>query len=540
MRFAPDFSFAERPDRERVTFTRSEKRALEILCRHPNRLLTRDQILDALTGSGSDKGDRNIDFLINRLRRKLSDNARDPRYIATRYGEGYVWIGPPPGVVADLADAFLVVGPLRGLDNLSDCHSLAHRFAADLRASLSADLPPAQRVALAPDCPPATDFADQRPSLSVELSFFEECGVVNCVAAARDFPTGRILAILRVSLPTDIPAGTNPAAADAAKQLLNNTWRTLATETDSGLPLPVLIHLAATEPDHSHGAATDSDRRLDKLNTQLENRSMAAWQENETRLRGLMEVEPGDAGLKILYATHIHSKYISFGHRLFRAGIDTRAEDEDRIEALVLAALPHVQSEPEYAIMAAKLLHFLDRGYFDLAHTLSEEALASSVAPAGSLVIAGQLRAFAGETEAALRCFDQALNLVAHGSKAHLYALTLKIQALRAVADFDRLNLTKRELYGISTAAMLFFEPMFADPDNLSIRARAVVRMLSYEKAAALLRMNHYTSARLFRDAEHRANSILTPLTLVIRRFGKARLPEEIASAYPELLDRMP
>lgn len=377
------------------------------------------------------------------------------------------------------------------------------------------------------------------PSLSVELSFFDERGVVNCVAAARQFRTGRILAILRLPLPADIPAGTMPVAADAAKQLLNNTWQTLATDTDSGLPLPVLIHLAATEPDHSHGTATDSDRRPDRLNTRLENRSIAAWQENEARLRGLMEAEPGDASLKILYAIHIHSKYISFGHRLFSAGIDDRVSDEDQIEALVLAALPHVQSEPEYAIMAAKLLHFLDRGYADLPHSLSEEALASSVAPAGSLAIAGQLRAFAGETEAALRCFDQALNRVSQGSKAHLYALTLKVQALRAVADFDRLSLTKSDLYGVSTAAMLFFEPMVADPDNLSIRARAVVRMLSYEKVAALLRMNHYTSARLFRDAEHRANSILTPLTLVVRRFGKARVPEEVAAAYPGLLDRM-
>ena len=89
-------------------------------------------------------------------------------------------------------------------------------------------------------------------------------------------------------------------------------------------------------------------------------------------------------------------------------GIDDRGRDEDDIESLVLAALPHVQSRPEYAIMAAKLLHFLDRGYYRLARDLAEEAYGSSVSAAGSLAIIGQLRAFAGETEAALRCIDQA------------------------------------------------------------------------------------------------------------------------------------
>src|SRR5690606_16199377 len=106
--------------------------------------------------------------LINRLRRKLSDDARDPRYIATRYGEGYVWIGRAAGADADYADAFLIVGPLRGLDNLADSRGLAEGFAAELHASLRSELPPEQRVVLAPDCPPANAFTGKMPTLSVE------------------------------------------------------------------------------------------------------------------------------------------------------------------------------------------------------------------------------------------------------------------------------------------------------------------------------------------------------------------------------------
>ena len=170
----------------------------------------------------------------------------------------------------------------------------------------------------------------------------------------------------------------------------------------------------------------------------------------------------------ILCTSPVGSLYLGTGNR------------DEKDESLVLAASPHVQSQPEYAIMAVKLLHFLDRGFCGLARDLAEEADRSSVSAAGSLAIIGQFRAFAGETEAALRCLDQAPNLVTRGSKAHLYTLTIKMQALRSVADFVRLGDAKRELCGVSAAAMLFYEPMFANPDKLSIRAtKAVVMMLS-------------------------------------------------------------
>ena len=128
------------PGGKRISFTRSEKRALAVLVRHPNRILTRDQILDAVTGSGSDNGDRNIDFLVNRLRRKLSDNAREPRFIATRYGEGYVWIGGAPSVDANYAAAYLIVGPLKGIDNLDDRRNLGMKFCiTDQKSDLNFD-----------------------------------------------------------------------------------------------------------------------------------------------------------------------------------------------------------------------------------------------------------------------------------------------------------------------------------------------------------------------------------------------------------------
>ena len=521
-----------------MLFTRSEKRALAVLARHPERLLTREQILDAITGPGSDKSDRNIDFLINRLRRKLSDNARAPRYIATRYGEGYVWIGRGTEINTDHAGAYLIVGPLRGLENLDDRRGLAELFASDLCGALRDQLPSEQRVVLAPEFSPANGIGAEAPNLAIELTFFEEGADVNCIATTREALSGGILAIHRTNLPSPGPVETLRSAADLAQSLVGGTWQALATQTGTGTPLPVLMHQAMERPDHDHGSLTDSDHHLQKLESLHINRTMAAWKENEARLKALLQASPDDAILKIMYATLIHSKYVTLGYQLFQAGIDDRARDEDDIEALVLSALPQVQSNPEYAIMAAKLLHFLDRGYFEHARELSEKAYASSLSAASSLALVGQLRAFAGDVEPALRCIDQALNLVPRDSRAHLYTLTIKLQALLAVGDFARLNETKHELYGISAVAMLLYEPLFSNPDKLSMRAKAVTLMLSRRKAAALLTFQHYLSARLFRNPEHRANSILTPLTLVIGRFGTSAVPEEIAATQPGLLDR--
>lgn len=539
IRLAPDFSFAETSNHERIWFTRLEKRVLAVLAQHPNRILTRDQILDAVSGAGSDSRDRNIDFLINRLRRKLSDNARDPRFIATHYGEGYLWIGGTLSVDTSFADTYLVVGPLKGGENLGHGRALAQKFGSHLHGAFRSELPPEQRVVLAPDCPPATEFSGTMPTLSVELTFFEERGAVNCVAKARQFRSRRILAVRRVAISESEPAEAIRTAAKVAKLLLAEIWRTLATQTEDGVPLPVLMHAALIHPaELDHGSFAGSDRQLQKLVTLHENRIMAAWKKNEIRLRHLLRESPNDATLKIMYATHIHSKYIQLGYTLFQNGVDDRSQDEDDIEALVLEALPQIQSQPEYAIIAAKLLHFLQRGYFDLARELSEEAYAASVSAAGSLAIIGQFRAFAGETDAALRCIDQALNLVTIGSTEHFYALTIKLQILHAAADFERLHEAKRQIYRMSAVLMLFYEPMFSNPEKLSLRAKAVAMTLSRGRAVALLKWQNYVSARLFCNSSHGANAILTLLTLVVRRFGKAAIPNELVVTHPRLLDR--
>jgi hypothetical protein len=538
LRLAPDFSFAELPDGERVVFTRSETRVLSALAQHPNRLLSREQMLDAVSEPGSDKRDRNIDFLVNRLRRKLSDDARSPRYIATRYGEGYVWIGQQTTINPLHSGVYFVVGPVRGMGNLGELHSRADQFTSALLSALRDELPASRVVILAPDCPPASEFVGDLPEMAVELNYFEETGTGHCVATMRHFRSGRILAIKRLILPGDDRRNAANVAAEVTGWLLNNAWREKAGQIEPGVPLPVLMQLASTEPDYGYGSENDSDRRLRKLSDLHQARTMAAIKENEARVRALLKADPDDPILKIMCATQIHMKYVVQGHNLFRAGIDNRTADEDEIEALVQSALPYVQVKSDYVIMAAKLLHFLDRGYSELAYDLSEQAYSSTVSAAGSLAIVAQMRAFAGNSEAALRCIDQALNLIEPGSKAHLYTLTIKMQALRAIEDFDRLREAKREFLSIARVASFFYEPLFCEPNAPSLRARAMMLLISRDQASGMLLHTNYISARLFRDADHRANSILSPLSLAVRRYGADFVPAEIWQSHPGLAAR--
>jgi DNA-binding response OmpR family regulator len=73
-----------------IPLTRVEFRLLTTLIEADGRVLTRDQLLDAVYGQEqSDVLDRTIDVHIGRLRDKLGDDADRPRYVATVRGIGY-------------------------------------------------------------------------------------------------------------------------------------------------------------------------------------------------------------------------------------------------------------------------------------------------------------------------------------------------------------------------------------------------------------------------------------------------------------------
>ena len=55
--------------------------------------MDRDRLLDQVRGIEWDAFDRSIDVLVSRLRQKLGDDPKNPRYIRTVWGTGYKFIG---------------------------------------------------------------------------------------------------------------------------------------------------------------------------------------------------------------------------------------------------------------------------------------------------------------------------------------------------------------------------------------------------------------------------------------------------------------
>jgi len=67
-----------------------EYKLLRVFLAHPNRVLSRDQLLDLTQGREADPLDRSIDVQVSRLRQRLGDDPRNPALIKTVRGEGYV------------------------------------------------------------------------------------------------------------------------------------------------------------------------------------------------------------------------------------------------------------------------------------------------------------------------------------------------------------------------------------------------------------------------------------------------------------------
>jgi DNA-binding response OmpR family regulator len=80
-------------DGENVDLTTNEFAALALLVKNPGKVLNRDQILQELRGMDCDAFNRSVDITMSRLRQKLKDDPKNPEFIKTVWGTGYVFVG---------------------------------------------------------------------------------------------------------------------------------------------------------------------------------------------------------------------------------------------------------------------------------------------------------------------------------------------------------------------------------------------------------------------------------------------------------------
>jgi DNA-binding response OmpR family regulator len=82
-------------DGDVVDLTTNEFTALALLAGNPGKVFNRDEILQELRGIDCDAFKRSVDITMSRLRQKLNDDPKNPAFIKTVWGTGYVFIGEP-------------------------------------------------------------------------------------------------------------------------------------------------------------------------------------------------------------------------------------------------------------------------------------------------------------------------------------------------------------------------------------------------------------------------------------------------------------
>ena len=84
-----------RDDGKALSLTSMEFDLLRAFAQNPNRVLTRDRLLDLAHNRDWEPFDRSIDIRIARLRRKIEPDPAKPQVIKTVHGAGYVFVMKP-------------------------------------------------------------------------------------------------------------------------------------------------------------------------------------------------------------------------------------------------------------------------------------------------------------------------------------------------------------------------------------------------------------------------------------------------------------
>jgi len=76
-----------------LNLTTMEFEILALFIKNPGAVLTRDEIMGRIQGIDWQAFNRSVDVAVSRLRQKLNDDAKSPRYLKTVWGSGYVFVG---------------------------------------------------------------------------------------------------------------------------------------------------------------------------------------------------------------------------------------------------------------------------------------------------------------------------------------------------------------------------------------------------------------------------------------------------------------
>ncbi|WP_296595141.1 helix-turn-helix domain-containing protein [Phenylobacterium sp.] len=488
MVFDDEFLTARRDDGSEVRFTRHERTLLQVFAHRPQRLFSRGELMDAL---GSEASDRAVDFVINRLRAKLDDTGRERRFVATQYGEGYVWVAP--AVQPAPRKVFLVIGPV------VDGGEAGLAAMGDLAVVLQARTPLRLATRLSPGWRRGAEGA-AKPRFSLEVRFRGE----DAVLFVREEPVGRVVRTLRRKV-------GDLATAALATEIVDAAWEAMALGAP-GAPAPEdpPIHMRM----HEAALALDDGR--------------GRWTANAGPLNRARRRDPEDARFAVMSALQAAAGPIlaTNPEPLCWATLRPLA---DEVERLIVGHIDGIREDPMLAISAAKAL-FLVQRRDDLVEPMVREALESSAAFAAALPVLAQIHAARGDLARADELYNEARALLAPGSEGDLYIVNLQAAARLAAADRPGVEKLFDELVAHRPAARAVEGRLFAAPrrwpggPHLDAEFAALDRNMAFRMAG----YQFFVVARYLADPEHRANAMEGVLDRLVARFGPDVVPDEV------------
>jgi|GEM_PF-614572 len=554
--FAVDFSTADHSiSGDTIRLTRAERALLRVFTHQAHQVVRRERLLDAIAGPDRAISDRTVDFAINRLRRKLRDSATKPCYIATQYGEGYVWMAQRRTTQRSSAGAFIVVGPVGGLHCCGHLAESSWPFIHGLTRELDRATAQRHRVVLDPDCPTDDAYTGKPPQFAVNLHFVRpRHALLDCAVTLKHFRHGGILSVNRIRITPRAP-GAPAGTAELARHLLADLRRRLVY-AEATVPRPDIepltirqyhasLLLAKSRPQWDKTVERletrvtehpEDDAAAAALSTTLHRMATAANQASAREYRAALHDTPDDPGSQLLLALTLRAQYTLAGHELLAGPARHNcARDEAEIETLVMAALPRLQSNDLFALEAAKLLYFTNKAHRPLALDLVDRALSTSTTLGTTFTIAGQLYACEARIDEALAFYDQALEFAPEATDFRLYVQTLQCLALGAVADDRKAAEIATRMYHSRPTSRLPLCLYFAATEGFDLAPTldALLDRLNMARARGHLRYLHYLIVRHFRNSTHRRNLLRRPVGLLVARFGPACIPDEVRVDMP-------
>ncbi|MDR2216582.1 MAG: helix-turn-helix domain-containing protein [Nevskiaceae bacterium] len=512
--FSGDLLTARSDAGQELRFTRQERAVLVELLAKPGSLVTRQRLLEVLPrqdGKDTDGSERQVDYLITRLRRHLDDTARKPRFIATHYGDGYRWIAPvskPP----DAPDsAFLVIQPLhRHMPPAAD--ALVRTLCEVLRERIRPPNSAPASVAIAP-LPPWRPDPGSFCAFILEISTWTDDTALHAALLLRDARTRQPVYPLRITHPLSRGHGQLAVQGKTeaiASDLLPRIWAHQALnrgEAPTDLPLELRLHEA----------------------TRLFGEPLATWRESLAYADQLDHGVHQAAVRDVVRAMALLTRIILQSPRTQCLTPQEWDEHEAEIERLVIPHLDAIAGQPLLELAAARLLNSIGGRHAQTALQLAQSGFAGTTAFAAALPTLAQCHVHAGDFAIADALYERSLELAEPGSQFHIYLLTLRCLACLGSGDREALARCRAELFAVHPPARQDMGFLLHSPDpELPPDIAAVLPRLPENILRLMVYFVPRSTRRLFGNPEHQANLLRGFAAHLARYMGPHVLSDEL------------